>query len=164
MYINRFLGGIMRVLLFLVGIIGFSVSASAAVPMPASVVLIVCKTKMLPYSTPLEAHNAAYTGHQNREWDTKGSKMVCRRLEVQLYDQAEASGAAPQPFNKQRCQRAGVMSGINWDRSHRSSKYRFWRSACPVPIVDTATGEVISWKMPECGSRDIVVCTIDAAI
>ena len=73
-------------------------------------------------------------------------------------------GAAAQPFNQQRCQRAGITLGVNWDQAHRSSRYRFWRVACPVPIVDTKTGEVIAWKMPECGRRDIMVCEVDTAI
>jgi hypothetical protein len=56
------------------------------------------------------------------------------------------------------------MLGVQWDQSHKSSKYRFWRVACPVPIVDTRTGEVIAWKMPDCGHRDTVVCEVDTAI
>jgi len=130
------------------------------VPMPAAVVLIVCKTVM---AGP-EDQNAAYTGYENREWATEHSMMVCRRQEVQLFDQAEALGAAAQPFNLQRCQRSGIMLGTEWDAGHRGSSYRFWRVACPVPIVDTRTGDIIAWKMPECGHRDIVYCEVDAEI
>ncbi|MHA1134709.1 MAG: hypothetical protein ACTSRM_10580 [Alphaproteobacteria bacterium] len=130
------------------------------VPMPAAVVLIVCKT----VSAGPEDHNAKYTGYENLEWATEHSMMVCRRQEVQLYDRAEALGAARQPFNLQRCQRSGIMLGTQWDASHRGSKYRFWRVACPVPIVDTRTGDVIAWKMPECGHRDTVRCEVDAEI
>lgn len=131
-----------------------------AVPMPAAVVLIVCKTVI---AGPAD-QNAAYTGYENREWATEHSMMVCRRQEVQLFDQAEAQGADPQPFNEQRCQRSGIMLGVEWDAQHRSSSYRFWRVACPVPIVDTRTGEIIAWKMPECGHRDTVRCEADTAI
>lgn len=130
------------------------------VPMPAAVVLIVCKTVI---AGP-EDQNAKYTGYENREWATEHSMMVCRRQEVQLYDQAEAMGAASQPFNLQRCQRSGIMLGSQWDASHKSSSWRFWRVACPVPIVDTRTGDVIAWKMPECGHRDTVRCEIDTEI
>ncbi|MCB1443034.1 MAG: hypothetical protein KDJ72_08420 [Methyloceanibacter sp.] len=130
------------------------------VPMPTAVVLIVCKTVV---AGPAD-QNAAYTGYENRQWATEHSMMVCRRQEVQLYDQAEAMGAAAQPFNQQRCQRAGISLGVNWDQAHRGSSYRFWRIACPVPIVDTKTGDIIAWKMPECGRRDIVVCEVDTAI
>ena len=130
------------------------------VPMPSAVVLIVCKTVV---SGPVD-HNAAYTGYENRDWATEHSMMVCRRQEVQLYDQAEAMGAAAQPFNLQRCQHAGISLGVNWDQSHRGSSYRFWRVACPVPIVDTKTGDIIAWKMPDCGRRDIVLCEVDTAI
>jgi len=131
-----------------------------AVPMPAAVVLIVCKT----FISGPEDQNARYTGYENREWATEHSMMVCRRQEVQLFDQAESQGAAAQPFTTQRCQRSGIMLGTQWDASHRGSNYRFWRVACPVPIVDTKTGEVIAWKMPECPHRDVVRCEIDTAI
>ena len=130
------------------------------VPMPAAVVLIVCKTVI---AGPAD-QNSDYTGYENREWATEHSMMVCRRQEVQLFDQAAALGAAAQPFNLQRCRSAGIMLGSQWDASHRSSSYRFWRVACPVPIVNTITGEVISWKMPECGHRDTVRCEVDAEI
>jgi hypothetical protein len=130
------------------------------VPMPAAVVLIVCKTVI---AGP-EDQNAKYTGYENREWATEHSMMVCRRQEVQLYDQANAVGAASQPFNLQRCQRSGIMLGSQWDASHKSSSWRFWRVACPVPIVDTRTGDVIAWKMPECGHRATVRCEIDTEI
>ena len=131
-----------------------------AIPMPAAIVLIVCKTVIAGPEDP----NASYTGYENREWATENSMMVCRRQEVQLFDQSEAMGAQAQPFNVQRCQRSGIMLGTEWDASHRGSKYRFWRVACPVPIVDTRTGDIIAWKMPECGHRDIVRCEVDAEI
>ena len=79
------------------------------VPMPSAVVLIVCKTMI---AGPVD-QNAAYTGYENRQWATEHSMMVCRRQEVQLFDQAEAMGAAAQPFNLQRCQRAGISLGVN---------------------------------------------------
>ena len=134
-----------------------------AVPMPAAVVLIVCKTVI---AGPPD-QNAAYTGYENLEWATEHSMMVCRRQEVQLFDQAEAMGAEAQPFNMQRCQRSGIMLGTQWDAGHRGSKYRFWRVACPVPIVrknPDGSEDIIAWKMPECGHRDTVRCEVDAEI
>jgi len=133
------------------------------VPMPAAVVLIVCKT----FIAGPEDQNSAYTGYENREWATENSMMVCRRQEVQLFDQAEAMGAQAQPFNVQRCQRSAIQLGTEWDAGHRGSKYRFWRVACPVPIVrknPDGSEDVIAWKMPECGHRDIVRCEVDAEI
>lgn len=128
--------------------------------MPAAVVLIVCKT----FIAGPEDQNSDYTGYENREWATEHNMMVCRRQEVQLYDQAEGQGAASQPFNMKRCQMAGISLGAAWDAGHRGSSYRFWRVACPVPIVDTRTGDIISWKMPECGHRQTVICESDTAI
>jgi len=130
------------------------------VPMPAAVVLIVCKTVI---AGPAD-QNSQHTGYENREWAFEHSMMVCRRQEVQLYDEAEAQGADAQPFNMQSCQRSGIMLGAEWDVSHSGSNYRFWRVACPVPIVDTQTGDIIAWKMPECGHRDIVRCEVDSEI
>ena len=138
------------------------------VPMPAAVVLIVCKTVV---AGPAD-QNAAYTGYENRQWATEHSMMVCRRQEVQLEDSAvfqstPAMPVAAQPFNLQQCQRSSVMLGAEWDAAHRGSSYRTWRVACPVPIVrknPDGTEDIIAWKMPECGHRDIVVCEIDTAI
>ena len=48
---------------------------------------------------------------------------------------------------------AGFELGICW--THTS-----WL----VPIVDTRTGDVIAWKMPECGKRATVICEVDAEI
>lgn len=135
------------------------------VPMPAVVVLIVCKTAMLP----ADQHdiNSKWTGYENRTWAYEDSMMQCKRKEVQLYDQSEAMGADPQPFNTHRCQRAGIMLGVQWDQSNKHTPYRFWRVACPVPIVNTQTGEVIGWKKPECASgkwRGKVVCDVDSEV
>src|SRR6478735_2740047 len=101
------------------------------VPMPAAIVLIVCKTVV---AGPPD-QNAGYTKAENREWATEHAMMVCRREEVQMYDRAVDGGADPQAFNAQRCQRSAMMLGPQWDASHQSSSYRFWRVACPVPIV-----------------------------
>ncbi len=128
--------------------------------MPPIIVLIVCKTVIAGEPDI----NAKWTGHENRAWAIENSMMQCRRQEVQLYDQAEAQGAQAQPFNRQRCLGAGILLGVQWDQAHKGSSYRFWRVACPVPIVDTRTGKVLSWKMPECGHRDTVHCEVDSEI
>lgn len=128
--------------------------------MPGVVVLFLCKTVI---AGPPD-QNSDFTGYQNREWATEHSMLVCRRQEVQVYDSAEANGADPQPFNQFQCQRAGIMLGAQWDASHPSSAYRFWRYACPVPIVDTRTGAVIAYKLPECPHRDVARCEVDTAI
>jgi hypothetical protein len=133
------------------------------VPMPAAVVLIVCKTII---AGPADV-NAAYTGFENREWATEHSMMVCRRQEVQVYDAAVDQGADPQAFTMQQCWRTAMMLGTQWDQSHKRSSYRFWRAACPVPIVrknPDGSKDVIAWKLPDCGHRDTVRCEVDTAI
>lgn len=150
-------------LLLLAGIYSFPVMASAAVPMPASLVLIVCKT----VETGRTDQNSAKTGWQDREWATENAMMICRRQEIQLYDQATDQGADAQPFNQQRCQQAGMTHGSQWDANHPSSVWRFWRYACPVPIVrrnPDGSEDIIAWKLPDCGHRDTVVCEVDTAI
>lgn len=133
------------------------------VPMPTAIVLIVCKTVI---AGP-EDQNASFTGYENRTWATEHSMMVCRRQEVDLFDPSEAMGADPQAFTLQRCQRSGMMLGTQWDAAHKSSAWRFWRVACPVPIVrrnPDGSEDIIAWKMPECGHRETVVCEVDAEI
>lgn len=131
-----------------------------AVPMPAVVILFVCKVAI---AGPPDA-NADWTHSENLDWATPNAMMLCRRHEVQLYDPSVDQGADPQPFTPMACQRAGAMMGPNWNEQHKSSKYRFWRYACPVAIINEITGEVIGWKLPDCGRRDTVVCEQDTAI
>ena len=99
------------------------------VPMPAAIVLIVCKTVI---SGPPD-QNAGFTRAENREWATEHAMMVCRREEVQMFDKAEAEGAAPQPFNAQRCQRSAMMLVRNGTRSinPRPIASGAWRAPFP---------------------------------
>jgi len=139
-----------------------TVTPKVIVPMPSAIVLIVCKTVNLGPD-----QNYEFTRAEHREWATENAMMVCRRQEVAMYDMAEDGGAAPQPFNQQRCQRSAMMLGPQWDQQHASSSYRFWRVGCPVPIVrKNADGseDIIAWKLPDCGHRDTVICEVDTAI
>lgn len=131
-----------------------------AVPMPAAVVLIVCKTILI--GEPDD--NAAFTHYQDRAWEITNGMMTCRRNEIQLYDSAESMGADPRPFTIQECQKAGIMLGAEWDMKHPNSKYRAWRVACPTPTIDLNTGEIVSWVLPDCGHRETVICEGDTAI
>lgn len=130
------------------------------VSMPAAVVLIVCKVTI---AGPAD-QNAEFTGSENLQWAYEHSMMVCRRQEVSLYDSDVAKGADAQPFNMARCWRSGLMLGSQWNAAHPNSGYRFWRVACPVPSINTITGEIIAWHMPDCGHRDVVRCENDTAI
>lgn len=135
--------------------------AAIAMNMPGAIILIVCKTVLVGEPDI----NAKWTGYENRDWDYTDSVMHCRRLEIQLWDEAEAKGADPQSFNTQRCNRAIWMEGAKWNEQHKSSSYRFWRGGCPVPIVDTKTGRVLSWQLPSCPTKNgTVVCEQDSAI
>src|SRR6478735_4804772 len=60
------------------------------VPMPAAIVLIVCKTVI---AGPPD-QNAAYTNSEHREWATEHAMMVCRREEVPMFDKAEPDRAS----------------------------------------------------------------------
>lgn len=133
------------------------------VPMPPAIVLIVCKTEI----TGEPDQNEKWTGHEGRDWATDHAMMTCRRQEVQMHDPAVDQGADPQPFTLATCQRSALLMGPNWDVQHRSSAYRFWRVACPVPIVrqnPDGSEDIIAWKLPDCGHRDTVVCEVDTAI
>jgi hypothetical protein len=130
---------------------------------PTAVVLILCKVTVV--GPPDQ--NAAMTGAQNLEWATEHSMMVCRREEIQIYDQAEDAGAQPvnpDLTNPNVCSRIGIPIGVQWDMQHRSSNYRFWRVGCPSKIVDLRTGKILGYHMPDCGHRDTVICETDSAI
>ena len=129
--------------------------------MPAAIVLIVCRTVLVGEPDI----NAKWTGYENRDWDYTDSVMHCRRIEVQLFDQAEAQGADAQPFNEFQCNRSIAMMGPQWNERHKSSSYRFWRGACPTPVVDTRTGKVLAWQMPACPTEHgTVICERDTPI
>ena len=133
------------------------------VPMPAALVLIVCRV----VSAGPEDPNASFTKVQNLEWDTSGAVMHCRRQEVQMYDPAVDQGADSKPFTMMDCWRSGFLMGSQWDAQHPNSKYRFWKVACPVAIVNRkadGSEEIIGWKLPDCGRRETVECEVDTAI
>lgn len=138
-----------------------------SVPMPPMIVLIVCK--VLFVGAPDD--NGKFTGWRDTEWDLSQGMMHCRRREIQLYDAAAGmapggSGlpTAPQPFNQMACNRAGIMQGAQFDADNRDKAWRFWRFACPVPTINSETGEVIGWHLPDCGHRDTVICETDSVI
>jgi hypothetical protein len=140
------------------------------VQIPPILVLIVCKTVM---AGPPD-QNSAFTGYENLTWATEHSMMVCRRNEIQLYDPMEgmklnASDNPAAPLNPNfavasQCARAGIRLATDWDRAHKNTRWRVWRVGCPSPIVDTRTGTVIGYKLPECGHRDTVICETDSVI
>src|SRR5574341_1124166 len=112
-----------------------------AVTIPPVLVLIVCKTVL---AGPPDA-NASFTHWESRDWATQGSMMICRREEIQLYDQAEDQGATPLNPNFSewsQCARAGITLAQQWDEQHRASPYRVWRVACPTPEFNEQ-GEII---------------------
>lgn len=133
------------------------------VHIPPVLVLIVCKV----ISGGAPDQNSDMTGAQNLQWATENSMMVCRRNEVQLYDPAEDHGAAPlnSDFSQAgQCARQGILTATQWDQSHKASPWRVWKVGCPSPIVDLRTGQVIGYKLPDCGHQDTVVCEVDSAI
>jgi hypothetical protein len=140
------------------------------VQIPPILVLIVCKTVI---AGPPD-HNAAYTKYENLTWATEHSMMVCRRHEVQLYDPAEgmrltpaddpAPALNPNLAMASQCARAGIRLATDWDQAHKNTRWRVWRVGCPTPIVDTRTGTIIGYKLPECGRRDTVICETDSVI
>lgn len=131
-----------------------------AVPMPPVVVLIVCKVLFVGG----EDENSRYTNWRHTEWAYQDSKMVCRRHEIQLYDPAADQGAKPLPFTLGACQRTIPRLAAQFDVDYRDKPWRFWRGACPVPTINTETGEVLNWTLPDCGHRDTVICEKDTVI
>jgi len=82
-----------------------------------------------------------------------------------MTDPAADKGAEPQPFNENRCRQSASMLGPNWDSANSGSKFRFWRFACPVPIINDITKEIIGFKIPDCPTKDgTIVCDVDSAI
>lgn len=140
-----------------------------SVTIPPILVLIVCKTVI---AGPLD-QNAAFTKHENRDWAIENSMMVCRRHETQLYDPAEGQKLNPQDdpafplrpnfFDYSQCARAGIMLSQQWDEAHRNGNWRVWRVGCPTPVINNR-GELIGYKLPDCGHRDTVVCENDSVI
>lgn len=141
------------------------------VELPTILVLIVCKTISGPMS-PLDVDNSRFTGDEGRQWATENSMMHCRRFEVQMYDpdadkidpKDKPVPVTPDFSNATQCARAGIGLAAGWDRGHRNTPWRVWKVGCPAPIVDLTTGQIIGYKLPECGHKDTVVCETDSAI
>jgi len=140
------------------------------VNIPPILVVIACK---IVFAGPPD-QNSQYTHWENTQWATENSMMICQRHEVQLYDPVEGMKLNPQDdpapalnpnfAQLSQCARAGVGLQIEWDASHKGTPWRVWKIGCPVPIVDTQTGKLIGYKLPECGHRDTVVCLTDSQI
>jgi hypothetical protein len=129
-------------------------------PMPPVLVMIVCKVIL---GAPDD--NSAYTHWRASEWDMTGGVMHCRRQEVPLYDPAVDQGAQEQPFNQMACNRTAMRLGPQFDIDHKDKPWRFWRAACPAPIVDTQSGKIVGWKLPECSTYGgTIICDQDTEI
>lgn len=137
---------------------------------PPVLVVIACKTVLVGEPDV----NAQWTHVQNLQWATENSMMVCQRHEIMLYDPAEGNKLTPKddpasPLNPNfsdwgQCSRVGMSLAMSWDQAHQNTPWRVWRVGCPAPIVDSATGRIIGYKLPECNHRDTVICETDSAI
>jgi hypothetical protein len=142
-----------------------------AVTIPPILVVIVCRVALS--ASPVADSNSEFTHWQNLEWATENSMMQCRRHEVTLYDPDEgkpdANGNPTPPLEadftqKTQCARAAMALAMDMDQKFGNRPWRVWRVGCPAPIVDTRTGALIGYKLPECGHQDTVHCEIDSAI
>jgi hypothetical protein len=128
------------------------------VPMTPAVVLIVCKVL-----APITDDNSQFTHWEHAPWAYENSMMVCRREVITIMD-ANEDPEHPKPLSKQLCMASAIRLATEWDLSHRGGKYRVWRVACPTPTVDTRSGEIVGWVLPDCGHHDTVVCEKDSVI
>ena len=137
------------------------------VQIPPVLVLIVCKTIL---AGPPD-QNAAFTHWENlRMGDAALDDGVPAqrdsalrpggRHEAQSGRRSRAAAQSEFRRNFGQCARAGIRLAMDWDDAHRNTPWRVWRVGCPSPIVDTRTGTVIGYKLPECGHRDTVICEI----
>lgn len=130
---------------------------------PPILVVIACKAIITADPDP----NSAFTNHENIEWATENSMMVCKREEIQLYDPTEDQGAAhqdPDMTAEGACPRMSVTLQLQWDQAHRNTPWRVWRVGCPTPMVDSRTGKVVGYQLPDCGHFGTIVCLVDSAI
>jgi hypothetical protein len=137
------------------------------IAMPNVLVLIVCKIAVLG---PIDPH----TGWQDTQWDLTGGVMHCKREQMELYDPSVDQGADPKSFNSWACMQAAMRMGPQFDvdatNAHRP--WRFWRAACPTPILDdngtpgdTRDDRIVGWQIPPCPeAKGVLVCESDTAI
>jgi hypothetical protein len=144
-------------------------TAPSANIMPQTIVLIVCKVEFIG----LPNENARMTGWRDTEWDMTNGQMHCRRIQVDVYDKDVDQGATPQPFTPIACMRTAMKLGPQFDADAGDKPWRFWRSACPVPIknygpdgvMGTPDDETVGWQLPPCpSSNGTVVCDQDTVI
>lgn len=133
--------------------------------MPAAVVVIACKVAFLPYASPIDEANAAYTHYKPYEWAIKHSQMQCRRHEIQLYNPADPNAV----FDSHKCMKASWQVRMQWDMMHENTNWRVWKTACPIPTINSATGQILAWTLPSCPrenrqERVAVHCDVDTAI
>jgi hypothetical protein len=137
-------------------------------PMPSVLVLVVCRVIFIGG----EDDNSKFTNWRNTEWDLTHGVMHCRREQVELYDKAVDQGGDPMPFNTPACMRAAMTLGPQFDVENRDKPWRFWRAACPTPIMnDNGTPDnprddrLIGWQIPPCPEkRGVLECESDTEI
>lgn len=136
--------------------------------MPSVLVLIVCR--VLFVGEPDD--NAKFTNWRNTEFDMSQGVMHCKRQQVELYDPSVDQGADPVPFTPMACMRAAMMLGPQFDVDNRDKPWRFWRAACPVPMMDDngtpdnpRDDRIVGWQIPPCPeAHGVLVCESDTAI
>lgn len=124
-------------------------------PMPPVLALVICKVLFVGEPTD----NDRYTGHRETEWATPGGKMLCRDLEIPLYNQDEDAMLTPMS-----CQRAGMTLGAQHDAANPDKPWRFYKFTCPVPKVQG--DEIIGWELRhDCGGNlDTIICESESVI
>jgi hypothetical protein len=124
-------------------------------PMLPAIALVVCKVIFVGEPTD----NDKMTGHRDTEWDVTSGRMLCRDLEIQLYNENPAAQLTPMAW-----QRAGMTLGSQHDAANPDKPWRFYKFTCPVPVV--VDGEIKRWELRhDCGGDlDKIQCESESVI
>ncbi|HUS84370.1 MAG TPA: hypothetical protein VMX56_04435 [Anaerolineales bacterium] len=141
---------------------------------PTTLSIIACRTVDLTGQKGRQDPALAAPGWRDLEWFINPSQeLECKREVADLLDSAEmmfphkTEPLEPDFSNWSQCASAGMSYAAAWNEKHKG--WAVLAVGCPVKIIDSETGNVLSFKIPECpshmpGTENRIKCSFDESL
>ena len=142
---------------------------------PTTLSIIACRTVDLTGQKGRHDPALAANGWRDLEWKINASQeLECKREVADLLDSSEmmfpnqeTKPLNPDFSNWSQCASAAMSYAAAWNEKHKG--WAVLAVGCPVKIIDTETGNVLSFKIPECpshmpGTENRIKCSFDESL
>ena len=141
---------------------------------PTTLSIIACRTVDLTGQKGRHDPALAANGWRDLEWKINSSQeLECKREVADLLDSADmmfpnkTKPLNPDFSNWSQCAAAGMSYAARWNETHKG--WAVLAIGCPVKIIDTETGAVLAFKIPECpvhmpGTENRIKCSFDESL